>query len=194
MDTFSVPRRRTLSVLYYAYALWLMLRLIQHGVVYTGTRTGNPYWPIRSIGRKGCQWICMTLPYQSHPSYICRASMVPDLTWYYSNLKYVNSRFCYVILPVVRARASSIQMANIFCRPKNHDYGMTINLIIVIMSYTSVAHGRSVVSLLAIFHFWFFFLGLYTVAFVLRSTVIPDVRITDRTLYSKLTSSYIHVP
>ena len=54
------------------------------------------------------------------------------------------------MLHVVWARASaSIQMANILCRPQNHDYDMAINLIIVIMSYTSVALGRSVVSFLA---------------------------------------------
>ena len=52
----------TLSVLY-AYVLWLMLRLIQPGVVYTGTRTDNPHWPVRSIGRKHADehaWFCLT--------------------------------------------------------------------------------------------------------------------------------------
>ena len=58
--------------------------------------------------------------------------------------------FFNVMLPVVWARASaSIQMANIFCRPQNHDYNMAINIIIVIMSYTCVALGHSVVSFLA---------------------------------------------
>ena len=53
----------TLSVLYYAYALWLMLRLIQPGVVYTGTRNDNPYRPVRSIGRKHADehaWLRLT--------------------------------------------------------------------------------------------------------------------------------------
>ena len=53
----------TLSVLYYAYALWLMLRLIQPGVAYTGTHTDNPYWPVRRIGRKHADehaWPCLT--------------------------------------------------------------------------------------------------------------------------------------
>ena len=52
----------SLSVLYYAYALWLMLRLIQPGVIYTGTRTDNPYWPVRSIGKKHANehaWLCL---------------------------------------------------------------------------------------------------------------------------------------
>ena len=42
-------------------------------------------------------------------------------------------------------------MANFFCRTQNHDYdtGMAIDLIIMIMSYTSVVLGRSVVSFLA---------------------------------------------
>ena len=41
---FRSSTTNTLSVLYYANALWLMLRLIQPGVVYTGTRTtDNPY-------------------------------------------------------------------------------------------------------------------------------------------------------
>ena len=102
----------------------------------------------------------------------------------------------FVMLPVVWARASSasIQMANIFCRPQNHDYDMAINVIIlVIMSYTSVAPGRSVVSFLAAICLFvcLFFCGY--IAFVLRSTTIPAVRITVRTLYSKLTCSYIYV-
>ena len=46
-------------------------------------------------------------------------------------------------------------MANIFCRPQNYDYDMAINTIIVIMSYTSVALGRSVVSFLAAICFCF---------------------------------------
>ena len=52
-----------LSVLYYANALWLILRLIQPGVVYTDTRTDNPYWPVWSIGRKHADehaWLCLT--------------------------------------------------------------------------------------------------------------------------------------
>ena len=81
----------TLSVLYYAYALWPMLRLIQPGVVYTGTRTDNPYWPVRSIGRKHADehaWLCLTGHIRVN---LCRAPMLL--------LKYVNSRFftlCYM--------------------------------------------------------------------------------------------------
>ena len=79
-------------------------------------------------------------------------------------------------------------MANIFCRAQNHDYDMAINLlIIVIMSYTAVVLSRSVVSFLAAIFFLFF----ACVAFVLRSTATPAVRIIVRTLYSKLACSYI---
>ena len=108
--------------------------------------------------------------------------------------------FFNVMLSVVWARASaSIQMANIFCCPQNHDYNMAVSLIIVIMSYASVVLDRSVVSFIAaIFRFCFvllvcafWFCGY--IAFVLRSTAIPAVRITVRTLYSKLTCSYTYV-
>ena len=85
-------------------------------------------------------------------------------------------------------------MANIFCRPQNHDYDMSINLIVVIMSYTSVALGRSVVSFLAAIRFLFIFISFCDyISFVLRSTAIPAVRITVRTLYSNVTFSYIYV-
>ena len=96
------------------------------------------------------------------------------------------------MLHVVWARAYAfIQVANIFCRLQNHDYDMAINRIIVIMSYTSVALGRSDVSFLAANCFWFFSLSFCGyIAFVLRSTAIPAVRIPVCTLYSKLTCSY----
>ena len=81
-------------------------------------------------------------------------------------------------------------MTNISCRLQNHDYDMAINLIRVLMSYTSVALDRSVVSFLAAICLFVFFCGY--IAFVLRSTAIPAVRITVRTLYSKLTCSYIY--
>ena len=77
---FSVPRQRTLSVLYSAYALWLMLRLIQRRGVYTGTRNYNPYWPVRSIGSKHADehaWLCLT----SH----IRAIFAVRL-WYYCSM------------------------------------------------------------------------------------------------------------
>ena len=48
-------------------------------------------------------------------------------------------------------------MANIFYRPENHDYDMAINLIRVLMSYTSVALDRSVVSFLAAICLFVFF-------------------------------------
>ena len=110
----------TLSALYYAYALWLMLRLIQPGVVYTGTRTDNPYWPVRSIGRKHADehaWPCLT----SHIRVIFAVRL-----WYYCRVFIL---VIYVMLPAVWARASAtIQMANVFCRPQAHDYDMAINL------------------------------------------------------------------
>ena len=131
----------TLSVLYYAYALWLMWRLIQPGVVYTGTRTDNLYWPARNIGRKHADehaWNCLA----SHIRVIFTVRL-----WYYCSMSIL---VFHVMLHAVWARASaSIQKANILCRHQNHDYDMAINLTIVIMSYTSVALGRSVVSFLA---------------------------------------------
>ena len=77
------------------------------------------------------------------------------------------------------------------CRLPNHDYDMAINL--MIMSYTSVALGRSDVSFLAAICFCFCFFSFSFcgyIAFVLRSTAIPAVRIPVCTLYSKLTCSY----
>ena len=79
-----------------------------------------------------------------------------------------------------------------FCCLQNHDYGMATSLIIVIMSYTSVVLGRSDVSFLAAICFWFFSFYGY-IAFVLRSTAIPAVRIPVCTLYSKLTCSYRNI-
>ena len=79
-----------------------------------------------------------------------------------------------------------------FCRVQNHDYDMVIDLMIVTMSYTSMALGRLDVSFLAAIcffpHFFFSFCGY--IAFVLRSTAIPAVRIPVCTPYSKLTGSY----
>ena len=99
-----------LSVLYYANALWLILRLIQPGVVYTDTRTDNPYWPVWSIGRKRADehaWLCLT----SHIRVIFTVRL-----WYYCSMFH---SFFYVMLHAVWARASaSIHMANIFCRPQ----------------------------------------------------------------------------
>ena len=66
-------------------------------------------------------------------------------------------------------------MANIFfCRLRNHDYAMAINLMIVLMSYSSVALGRSDVSFLAAicFLFLFLFLWLYSV----RAAIDSDTR------------------
>ena len=98
------------------------------------------------------------------------------------------------MLPVVWASAfASIQMANIFfCRLRNHNYDMAINLMIVLMSYTSMALGCSDVSFLAaicfLLLFSFSFCGY--IAFVLRSTAIPTVRIPVCTLYNKLSCNY----
>ena len=69
---------------------------------------------------------------------------------------------------------------------------INLNLLIVIMSYTSVTLGRSVVSFLAAICFLIFISFCGYIAFVLRSTAIPAVLITVRTLYSKLTCSYIY--
>ena len=77
---FPVPRQRTLSVLYSAYVLWLMPRLIQSSGAYTGTRTDNPYWPMRSIGRKHADehaWLCLT----SHIRVIFALRL-----WYYCSM------------------------------------------------------------------------------------------------------------
>ena len=103
--------------------------------------------------------------------------------------------FLYVMLHVVWARAyASIQMANILCRLHNHDYGMAINIIIVIMSYTSVGRLAARTSrFLPPFVFCFCFCFCGYIAFVLRSTAIPAVRIPVFTLYSKLTCSYRNV-
>ena len=94
------------------------------------------------------------------------------------------------MLHVVWARAASIQMANFFCRLQNHDCDMAINLIMVIMSYSSVALGRSDVSFLAICFLILSFSFCGYRAFVLRSTATPAVRIPVCTLYSKRTCSY----
>ena len=99
------------------------------------------------------------------------------------------------MLPAVWASTSaSIQMANIlFCRLRNHDYdtAININLMIVLMSYTSVELGRSDVSFLAAICFCFFsFTFCGYIAFVLRSTAIPAVRTPVCTLYKKLTCNY----
>ena len=90
-----VPRQRTLSVRYSAYALCLMSPLMQPSEVFTGTRTDNPYWP------------CLT----SH----IRVIFAVSLCYYCRMLILV----FYVMLPVVWwAKASaSIQMAKILCRP-----------------------------------------------------------------------------
>ena len=70
----------THSVLYYTYALSLTLRLIQPLGVYTGTRTGNSYWPVRSIGRRHADehtWLCLT----SHIRVIFAVRL-----WYYCTM------------------------------------------------------------------------------------------------------------
>ena len=77
---FRSPITNALSVLYFANALWLILRLIQPGVVYTDTRTDNPYWPVWSIGSKHADehaWLCLT----SHIRVIFAVS-----PWYYCSM------------------------------------------------------------------------------------------------------------
>ena len=76
-----------------------------------------------------------------------------------------------------------------FLTPPEPRSDMAVNLIMM-MSYTSVAVGRSDASFLAICFSFFIFSFHGYVAFVLRSTVIPAVRIPVCTLYSKLTCSY----
>ena len=65
-------------------------------------------------------------------------------------------------------------MANTFFRPQNHDYDMAINLIVVIMSYTSVAFGRWVVSFFVAtcFRLFIFLWRLYSV----RAAIDSDIR------------------
>ena len=150
MNMFSVPRQRTLSVLYSAYALWLMLRLVQASGVHMGTRTDNPYWQVRSIGGKHADehdWLCLT----RHIRVIFAVRI-----WYYSSMS---------ILVFIRYVACSVNKSFCFHPNSQHffrppeprlDYNIAINLLIVIMSYTSVALGRSVVSFLAAICFWFF--------------------------------------
>ena len=79
--------------------------------------------------------------------------------------------FRYVMLPAVGSRASaSISNGQHFCRPQNHDYDMAIKL--VIMSYASVALGRSVVSFLAAICLFVCFSRLYSV----RAAIDSDTR------------------
>ena len=62
-NVFRSSTTNALSVLYFANTFRLMLRLIQPGGVYTGTRTDNSYWPVWSIGRKHADehaWLCLT--------------------------------------------------------------------------------------------------------------------------------------
>ena len=82
---FRSSTTNTLSVLLYVYALLLTLRLIQPDVVYTGTRTDNPYWPVRSIGRKHADehaWLCLT----SHIRVIFAVRL-----WYYYSMSIIVS-------------------------------------------------------------------------------------------------------
>ena len=98
--------------------------------------TDNPYWPVRSIGRKHADehaWLSLT-------SHIRVSFAVRLQVWHYCSM----SILVFFTLPVVRARASaSIQMANIFCRPRNHDCDMAINLVIVIINPYQVNSGWS---------------------------------------------------
>ena len=98
--------------------------------------------------------------------------------------------FSYVACGVIKSLCFHSNGQHFFCRLRNHDYNMAINLMIVRMSYTSVALGRSDVSFLPpfVFDFFLFFCGY--IAFVLRSTAVPAVRIPVCTLHSKLTCSY----
>ena len=97
----------------------------------------------------------------------------------------------YVACSVIKSLCFRSNGQHSFCLLRNHDYDMAINLIVVTMSYTSVALGRSDVSFLAAICFLFLaFSFCGCIAFVLRSSAIPAVRIPVCTLYSKLTCSY----
>ena len=76
-----------------------------------------------------------------------------------------------------------------FCRCQHHDHDMV--LLIVIMSYASVALGRSVVSLLiAICFLFMYFLRLYSVRAAIDSVTRCSYTNPFCTLYSKLICSY----
>ena len=98
----------------------------------------------------------------------------------------------YVACSVSKSLCFRSNGQHFFCLLRNHDYDMAINQTIVIMSYTSMALGCSGVSFVAticfLLHFSFSFCRY--IAFALRSTAIPAVRIPVCTLYSKLTCSY----
>ena len=57
--------------------------------------------------------------------------------------------YCYVACSVRKSLCFHANGQRFFCRLRNHDYDMAINLMIVLMSYTSVELGRSDVSFLA---------------------------------------------
>ena len=65
---------------------------------------------------------------------------------------------CYVACTVFQSNGQ-----NKNCRLRNHDYDMAINLMIVLMSHTSVELGRSDTSFLALICFLDFFLFLFAV-------------------------------
>ena len=73
--------------------------------------------------------------------------------------------YVYVSCSVIKSLCFRSNGQHSFCRLPNHDYDMAINLMII--SYTSMALGRSGVSFLAaicfLLHFSFFFLRLYSV-------------------------------
>ena len=73
--------------------------------------------------------------------------------------------YCYVACSVRKSLCFHANGQRFFCRLRNHDYDMAINL--MTMSYTSMALGRLDVSFLAaicfLLHFSFFFLRLYSV-------------------------------
>ena len=81
-----------------------------------------------------------------------------------------------------------------FCRLRNHDYDMAINLIIsdnvIRQSLWRLAARTSRFLPPFVFVFVFFFSFCGYIAFVLRSTAIPALRIPVCTLYSKLTCRY----
>ena len=63
---------------------------------------------------------------------------------------------CYVACSVSKSLCFHSNGQHFFCRLRNLDYDMAINLMIVLMSYASVELGRSDVSFLAATCFLFF--------------------------------------
>ena len=150
-----------------------------------GICTDSPYWPVRSIDRKYADehaWLCLT----SHIRVVFAVRL-----WYYCIMSIlvfsryvacsVSKSFCFHSngqhsLPPLKPRL------RYGCWSNNSDH--------VIHQCGAWSLGR-LVSCRHLFFCFYSFCGY--VAFVLRSTATPAVRITVRTLYSKLTCKRIRI-